>query len=281
MTSQLTVEQAARFLQAIGGAPREALPLLRISVSELQKQSDALLELGDVLEQKAEKLARELIGNGAEKSAEVIKLFTYLIREMLRNTPEHAGCDEIWFGARLEPAEGAVEIMTLDEGCGVQASLSHNPAHRWYITNGQKALAWAMKAGISKSFQPAAGQRSQNPWANSGFGLFMISEISRLLQGSFTLLSEEDYVHVDAGGTRFGKACFHGTALRLSLPVEKKQVTGRYALPVGSAQRLISQALASGEAQAKTIRNAFKKASLPSRGLMSELGIEGIGEEKC
>ena len=60
-----------------------------------------------------------------------------------------------------------------------------------------------------------------------------------------------------------------------------RDLIARYALPVGSAQRLISQALASGEAQAKTIRNAFKKASLPSRGLMSELGIEGIGEEKC
>ena len=43
---------------------------------------------------------------------------------------------------------------------------------------------------------------------------------------------------------------------------------------ISNAQTIISQIAAQGEMEAKAIRNAFKNASMPSRGLMSELNIE-------
>ena len=43
---------------------------------------------------------------------------------------------------------------------------------------------------------------------------------------------------------------------------------------ISNAQTIISQIATQGELEAKTIRNAFKNASMLSKGLMSELNIE-------
>lgn len=43
------------------------------------------------------------------------------------------------------------------------------------------------------------------------------------------------------------------------------------------AQEIISTIARKGESETKTIRNAFKKASTPSKGLMTQLNIvEGV-----
>ena len=69
---------------------------------------------------------------------------------------------------------------------------------------------------------------------------------------------------IDTHGIKYRQTNFRGTAIRMRVPSKK----------ISNAQTIISQIATQGELDAKTIRNAFKNASMPSKGLMSELNIE-------
>lgn len=104
---------------------------------------------------------------------------------------------------------------------------------------------------------------SRDEWANSGFGLYMVNEICKHLNGSFCIISYGNYILIDNHGIKYGETEFKGTAIGMRVPSK-----------ISNAQKIISKISAQGEMQARTIRNAFKNASMPSKGLMSELTIE-------
>lgn len=77
------------------------------------------------------------------------------------------------------------EIAIVDEGIGVKKSLQKNSIHRAYATDDESALSYAIKAGISQAvLDPRRGNRSNDEWANSGYGLYMVSEICKELGGN-------------------------------------------------------------------------------------------------
>lgn len=92
----------------------------------------------------------------------------------------------------------------------------------------------------------------------------MVNEICKHLNGSFCIISYGNYMLIDNHGIKYGVTNFRGTAIRMRVPSKK----------ISNAQTIISQIATQGELEAKTIRNAFKNASMPSKGLMSELNIE-------
>lgn len=252
----------------IGKMPGEAhgsnnyLPITPIKVDELQQAEIAqgnLMVVGDLIEKESGRLAR-IVDRG---NAELHKLLTYLIREILRNTPEHAGTNTMWVCGQYWPSYELAEIAIADEGIGIYNSITRNYSHREYITDNKKALQWALKAGISEAFKPSTKQKSHDEWANSGFGLYMVSSICKKLNGSFCIISYGDYMLIDNHGIKYGETNFQGTAIRIRVPSKR----------ISNAQNIISQIAAQGEMEAKTIRNAFKSASTPSKGLMSELNI--------
>ena len=215
--------------------------------------------LGDVVEKESGRLARIVDrGNG-----ELHKLLTYLIREIIRNTPEHAETDTVWVCGQYWPSYELAEIAIADEGIGIYNSIIRNTAHREYITSNVLALKWALKAGISEAFRPSAKQRNNDEWANSGFGMYMVSEICRHLNGSFCMISYGNYLLIDNHGVSEGETSYAGTAIRMRVPSKR----------ISNAQEIISRIASQGENEAKTIRNAFKHASTPSKGLMDELNI--------
>ena len=233
------------------------LPVFRADLYALHREALAhgeLLEMGDAIERYSGTLAGTLFPNDAESRA----LLTYLLRELLRNVPEHAGCGEAWLCARRRGPRVCAAV--LDEGRGIRSSLCSNAAHRRNIQTDEDALSWAVKAGISKAFRPGGRNPSDDPWANSGFGLFMTSRISLSLGGSFRLLSGGRCLAMESGETRLDKACLSGTAVGLTACMEE----------IGSSRARIARAADEGEAEARALRAAFRKASLPSRGLMGE-----------
>lgn len=258
----------SEFLE-IGKRPGEAqgssnyIPITSIVVDELQKaeyEKGNYMVLGDLIEKEAGRLAR-IVDRGNE---ELHKLLTFLIREILRNTPEHAKTNTMWICGQYWRSYELAEIAIVDEGIGIYESITKNAAHREYIKDNAAALQWALKAGISEAFRPSLKQKSSDEWANSGFGLYMVSEICRHLNGSFCIISYENYMLIDNHGVTTGGTSFKGTAIRMRVPSKK----------IASAQKIISEIASRGEAEAKTIRNAFKTASTPSRGLMEELNIQ-------
>lgn len=252
----------------IGKLPGEAhgsnnyIPITPINIDELKKEELAkgnLILVGDLIEKEAERLAR-VIDRG---NKELHKLLTYLIREILRNTPEHAKINTMWICGQYWPSYELAEIAIADEGIGIYDSITQNHSHREYINDNKEALQWALKAGISEAFKPSTKQTDCDAWANSGFGLYMVNSICNYLNGSFCIISCGDYMLIDNHGIKYGATDFQGTAIRMRIPSKK----------ISDAQTIISQIAKQGEMEAKTIRNAFKNASIPSKGLMSELNI--------
>ena len=253
--------QAAGFPQ--GKAPGEAhgsqtyIPLTRMNISELmQKAIDEgnYVEQGDIIELKAKQLSKVL----SQNSDELQKLLQYLLREAIRNIPEHAETSDVWLCGQYWHTLDLAEIAILDEGIGVFESLSRNSIHRDYISSNEEALWWALKPGVSTSFDPARGQKSVDVWANSGYGLYMISEICKKTDGWFTFISGDDCLRVYSNRTSTNKANHKGTALGIRIKPSK----------IIKCKSIIDDIRRMGEQEAKMIKNSFREASLPSKGLL-------------
>ena len=53
-------------------------------------------------------------------------------------------------------------------------------------------------------------KRNDDIWANSGFGLYTVSEICKKLGGNFCIISYGNYVFVDAENTQIDITSFSG-----------------------------------------------------------------------
>lgn len=252
-----------------GKAPGEALgshryiPISKICINQLRedfRQKGQFLEDGYLIEKKASHLADIFVGNNKELKI----LLTYLLREMMRNTPEHAESHEIWICAQYWPGSDWAEIALLDEGIGVFQSLTKNAHHREYIIDEKSALHWATKAGITQSFSPDKKDKGIDDWSNSGFGLYMASQICKKLGGEFHIASKNHYLAIQQDKTVDRATHCLGTAVRMRIKRSELKT---------AAQRIIDETRNEGEQQAKDTRTAFKHASLPSRGLMEKLEI--------
>ena len=233
------------------------IPLTKINLIELLKENankGVCLEEEDVIELEAKRLSEVI----SQSEREIQKLLQYLIREALRNIPEHAETSELWICGQYWPNKDLAEIAILDEGIGVLNSLKKNEIHSNYISNDEEALRWALKPGVSSSFDPARGQKEQGVWANSGYGLYMISEICKFMDGWFTFVSGNKCIRVYPDNLCVYQANFRGTALGIRLKPSK----------IIEFQSIIDTARKRGEETAKDIKNSFKKASIPSKGLI-------------
>lgn len=252
-----------------GKAPGEArgsntyFPITMINSNDLMQEaaeSGKYLDLEDLIESKARGLATVI----SQDNREIRILLTYLIREILRNTPEHTECETMWICGQYWPSYNLAEIAILDEGIGIYNSIIKNTAHAEYIHNNKDALSWAVRAGISEAFGPSRKPKQRDWWANSGYGLYTVSKICAYLGGSFCLISGTDYLTVDSKGQSYGKTFFNGTAIQIRVHTDK----------LVNAKQIISETVQQGEDEAKKIRNSFKKASTPSKGLREYLNIE-------
>ncbi len=210
--------------------------------------------MGNLIESESEKLSKILSRNNKELQT----LLTYLLREILRNIPEHSNSTKAWICGQYW-TNNTAEIAIIDEGIGIKNSLQKNVVHKKYISDDEDALRCSVKAGISQAFQPAKKNKSDEIWANSGFGLYMASEICKDLEGSFCLASGNKFLEIKSDGTiDVGDTNYVGTAVRITIST----------LKLSTSKAIIQKIAEQGEEQAKMIRNAFKKASMPSKGLI-------------
>lgn len=250
----------------IGKMPGEAtgnenyIPITELDLHQIHRDEiDAgnFIQMGDAVEKESLRLAQIL----SRKNKELCVLLTYLIREMLRNIPEHSEsnkaliCGQYW-------ADNTAEIAIIDEGIGIKNSLQKNSKHRQYIETDEDALQWSLKAGISQAFQPSQKNKEDEIWSNSGFGLYMVSQICKELNGSFGLASGGKYISVNLlGQITITDTCIKGTAVKITISTDR----------VINSKKLIDEIANRGEEEAKMVRNAFRKASIPSKGLIYDI----------
>lgn len=186
-----------------------SMPLLRSeSIANGRYEED-----GDIIERKAKELSKILCKNNIE----LLNLLTHSIREMIRNVPEHSGVNNVWICGQAWEKDGTAEIAVLDEGIGIASSLRKNPFYHDIVTSDTAALSLAIEPGVSKAFAPGHERNDPSGWSNSGFGLYVLSEICQRLSGSFCIVSGGNYLIKEQGIKRTGKTALKGTAVRIKI----------------------------------------------------------------
>lgn len=188
------------------------IPITDIDVSRIKELAiDNFCEVGDVIEEQASQLAQMLTQNAGGPLQDTL---TYSIREIMRNVVEHSRSENIRICAQYWPTRHEVEVGILDDGIGVHAGLTSNPAHA--DLDEREAIEFSLMPGISGN--PNAG-RGHDVWNNSGYGLYMTSRICRN-GGSFLLCSGGHGIHLDQQGKTNFETSLRGTAIRLFLNTE-------------------------------------------------------------
>ncbi len=177
---------------------------------------EAIKELGseqNVIERRSEHLAKIL---SQEESGNLVDALTYSIREVMRNVFEHSQSRSVEYCAQFWPSYNKVEIAMLDNGIGLRKSLKANPFIQ--VDSDSDAIQQALMPAISSKNYKGAPIDRNDPWHNSGFGLYMINRICRL-GGAFLICSGDHAIKLDEDGKQhinLGHQ-FRGTAVRMVL----------------------------------------------------------------
>lgn len=200
-----------------GKAPDEApgsrtyVPITPLRTAAiLDKATESWRHHGDVIEERANKLARVLT---QLKDGPIFDAVAYSVREIVRNVVEHSGAHEYSFVAQYWPTKSTAEILVADEGIGITKSLLENPNLQG-ITD-EQAITAAILPGISS--KAWMRRRDSDVWANSGYGLFMTSRLCALGDGEFCLLSGNKALSARSDNTEILDTAFGGTAVSLKL----------------------------------------------------------------
>lgn len=187
------------------------VPILKLTHEQLTVGTEfPSRPIGHFVEIESRRLASVLTG---KNDITVNRPIAYCLREIIRNTFEHANTNEAVICAQRW-ATGETEIAIVDRGRGIRNSL----AERISTSDDKSAIELALEPGVSRS-TPSTGE---DEWANSGFGLYVLSELGRLC-GSFTLCSGKAAVSTANGKTFAHPFHFHGTAIKLRIQKPKGQ----------------------------------------------------------
>jgi hypothetical protein len=199
---------------SIGKAPGQAsgseayFPITIVDIRKLRScwPAEAARPVGKLVAFEAENLAKILTQSNSIK---VWRPVSYCLREIIRNVFEHAQTDTCALAAQRYG--GSIEIAIADTGVGILGSLRQTFRD---LQDDAEALGMALRPGVSRVPAEEAGDED---WGNSGFGLYVLSEIGRRA-GSFLLLSGRAYVKLArSGATDTVPSRFTGTFLKLEV----------------------------------------------------------------
>ena len=218
------------------------LPVTTLTRAELdQRITETGKPLGSVIHQECERLARLVTQSNQLK---VTAPLAYCLREVIRNVFEHAETDRCVFCAQ-KCADGSIELAVIDQGRGIRRSLEE----RHQFASDGEALRSALRPGVSR----CPSTDPDNPWGNSGFGLFVLSELGREL-GAFRVVSGQAALHLNGGEIREESAALCGTAIQLRLRRPKGINLASYIESIIARGELVSASDASPRAS-KSTRN--------------------------
>lgn len=205
-----------------GKAPGEArgsaryLPLTIFNCQVLRDQAVMkATEVGDVIEERSQKLAEMLCGDG---EGDVFETLTYSLREMMRNVVEHSEAEQFGVCAQYWPTKNRVEVAIVDRGIGLSQSLESNP--HLDASDDKKSINYALMPAVSgKAYKGARKQRGH--WANSGFGLYMTSRICRNGGNFFVGSGSAGMLLTRNTAKRYLPCNFQGTAIRMVIKTDQ------------------------------------------------------------
>lgn len=192
------------------------IPIKEITAKELHEIYKGTTVLNEKIERHAEMLSNTLVGDLPRTVRETLQ---YCIREILRNTFEHAKVESVWLCGQYWPSRGEAEIAILDEGIGILKSLQRNrliKVRDCYTAN-RLALQPGLSCTIGKQEDP------NDVWQNSGYGLYVASAICALNKGFFFISSGSSAIRTSEDPDNNYEACQAGTAICLNIKTDGRK----------------------------------------------------------
>lgn len=214
------------------------IPITELRIRDLHVEAgQSQREVQEVIEQRCGQLASVLARSG---NGPLYETLTYSLREILRNVTEHSNADSIWYAAQYWPSKDLVELSILDQGLGIKTTLSRNP--HLTINTDEDALRLSLLPGISGRAYQGGPKLRTDEWANSGYGLYMTSQICAS-GGSFVICSGEDGLLFTKGVERKLDVGFVGTAIRLCIYTPEVKTLNEALTRLNEQGKVIAQGL--------------------------------------
>lgn len=154
-----------------------------------------------------------------------------------------------------------VELAILDEGIGISNSFKDSYEFSSLYQNDYEALQLALEPGVSGTFSSFRKSIGIGDWKNSGYGLYMVSQMCAELGASFIIASGDAAIRMEKNNgniinTRYDTA-IDGTAIQIRIRPSKNC----------DYDRIISEIANRGEKIAKNKDYTIHSASKSSKGL--------------
>lgn len=168
-----------------GEIRKNFIPIITIKLKSLKKEaSEQGLAIQEIIQRKSEEIVKIILPNDRYDNEED-QLLAFSLREIIRNCFEHGEARACYvMGQRWK--NGYAELAILDRGIGIQSALSK----KFAISKTKHALEMAISPGIS-----SGNIDSDDYYANSGFGLYITSELCKRY-GKFALCSSEGMLNI-------------------------------------------------------------------------------------
>ena len=198
----------------------------------------------------------------SHNNKEFEKWMTFVLRELLRNIPEHSGSKTIWYCAQYWPSFDLVELAILDEGIGISNSLNDSYEFRSMYNDDYGALQLALEPGVSGTFSSTRKSIGTGDWKNSGYGLYMVSQMCVELGASFIIASGNSAIRMNKENgkiisTRYDTA-IRGTSVQIRIRPSQNC----------NYEKIRSEIVKRGEEIAKNKEYTIHSASKSSRGFL-------------
>lgn len=247
-----------------GKAPGEAagsdnyLPITQCSIRELREDAENRGDrLGDHIKAEAELIARVL---SRTEAGPLFDALSYSIREIIRNVVEHSGALSYEYCAQYWPTKNRVEVGIVDRGIGIRQTLSNHP--KLTLRDDYDALNWSLLPGISGKNFEGVWQDNANPYQNSGYGLFLTSQLCKR-HGNFFIGSYDSAISLSGDHKSKWPLGFPGTAIRMELNTDT----------LTDIEAELTEIIALGEQMTATIPEAVRMPNSASKLLRGDFSV--------
>lgn len=145
------------------------IPITIFNYSDIHTLPNEQYASSDIIDSFAGIMANLLIKDKTTNSSQ--DAIKYIFREILRNCYEHSNTNKYYvWGQYLH--DNSAELVIYDEGIGFYNTLKKKYPE---LTNQQEAILKSLEPGVSE----ASFEDGQNKYDNSGFGLYVISELCK------------------------------------------------------------------------------------------------------
>ncbi len=182
------------------------LPITEIDIEKLRRErGDGTTPIGKLVQGESDRLAEIITQSHKGKDTRPV---SYCLREVIRNAFEHGSTKTCnLFAQRYS---NRIELSIVDCGQGVRRALGQ----RFILSSDVEALQLAIKPGVSGA-EPLAEDET-GEWANSGFGLYVLSEVGKST-GGFMICSGSGALRFSSKSEWVADYKFPGTAVRLTI----------------------------------------------------------------